>query len=877
MRGKKGNVSGLGQRMGRMLASFSPRPVRLLTTGQRATMFEALESRAMLAVNTWSGTLPAGVTTWNTGDVEQLTGTLTVPVGSTLVIQPGTIVQGGNYAGLSIVVEGTLTAQGTAQNNILFTSSADTAGANSTQGTGSVGQWNGLVFSAGSTGTLDHVRVRYAGGSVAGIVDNDAASLIVTNSVISDAYRAGVRINGGTPTLTGNTFANNGDAAIAMDLASTPIISGSTLTSNGVNGVALDGGTINVNNSWNNPSISYWMWGSVVVAAGKTLTVGAGQVVKSYRYQSYEITVNGTLNADGTAANPIVFTSTDDDTAGGDTNNNGGNSVPAQGQWNGIAFSATSTGNLLDNVQVRYGGGSTTGAIVVNGAPLTLTNSVVSNSYRAGVRINGATPTLTGNTFANNGEAAVAMDLASTPIISGSTLTNNGVNGVALDGGTINANNSWNNPSISYWMWGSVVVAPGKTLTVGAGQVVKSYRYQSYEITVNGTLLANGTVNNPIVFTSTDDDSAGGDTNNNAAGSGPAQGQWNGIVFSATSTGSVLDRVEVRYGAANTLGAIVVTGAPLTLSNSVISNSYRAGVRIDGATPTLTGNTFANNGVTAIAMDLASRPVISGSTLTNNGVNGVALDGGTINANNNWNNPSISYWMTGNVTVAAGKTLTVGAGQVIKAYRFQGVELAVNGTLLVNGTAGAPVVFTTTEDDSVGGDTNNNLANSGPAAGQWNGITFSATSTGSVIDHAEVRYGGGNTLGAIVVTGAPLLLTNSTISDSYRTGVRIEGASPTLTGNTFARNLHSAIHMDMVSTPIITGSTLTSNGANGAVLEGGAISVNTTWNNPSIPYWLSGSVIVAPAKTLTIGAGQVIKWYRYASFELTINGTLLAK
>ena len=52
--------------------------------------------------------------------------------------------------------------------------------------------------------------------------------------------------------------------------------------------------------------------------------------------------VNGTVTAQGTAAQPIIFTSYRDDSADGDTNNDG-TSNGANGDWDKIEFNAGST------------------------------------------------------------------------------------------------------------------------------------------------------------------------------------------------------------------------------------------------------------------------------------------------------------------------------------------------------------------------------------------------------------------------------------------------------------------------------------------------------------------------------------------------------
>src|SRR5207253_3018568 len=110
-----------------------------------------------------------------------------------------------------------------------------------------------------------------------------------------------------------------------------------------------------------------------------------------------------------------------------DAYNDGVNGGGNAGQWDSLQFTSTSTGNVLDHVEVRYGGEGSAGEVLDNGGGLSLTNSTLLSSYNAGIRIAGASPTLTNVVYQNNAIAA-SMDLGSNPAISGVTLTNNNVN-----------------------------------------------------------------------------------------------------------------------------------------------------------------------------------------------------------------------------------------------------------------------------------------------------------------------------------------------------------------------------------------------------------------------------------------------------------------
>src|SRR5206468_3961452 len=110
-------------------------------------------------------------------------------------------------------------------------------------------------------------------------------------------------------------------------------------------------------------------------------------------------------------------------------------------------------------------------------------------------------------------------------------------------------------------------------------------------LTVDGTLIAQGSSGQTIYFTSIQDSSVGG-------GSGtPAPGQWGRILFTSMSTDDVLDHVVVRYGGNNVDAAVEANGAAPTISNSTISDALSYGIRLVGSTATLSGDTFLNNGL----------------------------------------------------------------------------------------------------------------------------------------------------------------------------------------------------------------------------------------------------------------------------------------
>jgi len=188
------------------------------------------------------------------------------------------------------------------------------------------------------------------------------------------------------------------------------------------------------------------------------------------------------------------------------------------------------------------------------------------------------------------------------------------------DGTTIYAGNvsgTWNAAGSPYRIEGDITVPTGQTLTIEAGAVVS---FQSwYSLTVNGTLIADGTPSEPILFTATT--STG----------------WLGIRFVNAPDGSLLDNVIVEKGRAtgadplNKGGGIYIDGSNPTISNSTIRDNFAiysgGGLYLNNSYATLIGNTIINNqagqGGTSNGGGLAiwySNPTLTDNVISGNSV-----------------------------------------------------------------------------------------------------------------------------------------------------------------------------------------------------------------------------------------------------------------
>ena len=148
---------------------------------------------------------------------------------------------------------------------------------------------------------------------------------------------------------------------------------------------------------------------------------------------------------------------------------------------------------------------------------------------------------ITENTFAGNGTYAAYLCCTRSISIFRNTISDYG-GGIYLIG-TMSANTRLgNNPGCPYVL-NNLTVAEGATLTIEPGTVIKG-DIQYGRLVINGALVAKGTEQAPIIFTSLRDDTCEGDTNNDGSKSSPAAGDWDGIFFYNTGNGST--RYNIR-------------------------------------------------------------------------------------------------------------------------------------------------------------------------------------------------------------------------------------------------------------------------------------------------------------------------------------------
>jgi parallel beta-helix repeat protein len=251
---------------------------------------------------------------------------------------------------------------------------------------------------------------------------------------------------------------------------------------------------------------------------------------------------------------------------------------------------------------------------------------------------------------------------------------------------------------------------------------------------------------------------------------------------------------------------------------------------------------------------------------------------GPIGSNTTWTAANSPYVVTCDVTVNAGVTLTVEPGVVVK-FLNTSMTLFVEGTLLADGTETDKIYFTSYADD-VGGDTNGDGSASSPAPGQWDAIRYSASSSGNLLDHSVVRYGGRWGAPNIHSDTASLTIRNSTIAYAGGRGIYLDNAIPNEISNTsFLDNAGEAIFANNLNnngeSTSLAGSTASGNGLNGLVVTGNLSGVPVWQSGELFPIIVRGSLTINETAQLTLSPGTILKMETW-SVNIYVNGSLIA-
>ncbi|MBI5761522.1 MAG: pre-peptidase C-terminal domain-containing protein, partial [Planctomycetales bacterium] len=680
-----------------------------------------------------------------------------VPQGVTVMIDAGAVFKSQGAivdVGTSSVnidrSQSALQVLGTPVNNVVFTSFHDDSLGGNSDGVSTgpaAGHWGGLVFRQDSDSTLagvflnivEQADLRYGGGQV---------SVNSQQQVFNPIHLVHER-----PTISFNTIRFSADAAISADPNSFeetpdrvgPDFHANRLTNNTINGVFVRVQTqlgspvdrLDVSARLDDTDVTY------VVTENLHVNGNAGGAVTVNEQQRLLVTggpTGGSLTL--TFTDPTGITATTAPIAYNAPAGVGINEVQRvtiSGAPTGGFFSLTFGGsttflnynstaaavqNSLEflptigfgNVLVTGGPGPNTPYVVTFRGTLAGTN--VAQMTASGASLTGGSFPAVTVTTTTQGVGSVQAALEALPNI--------GVGNVTVTGGslpnsplTINFAGQFTGRDVTQLTvdatgltGGSSPAAGVTTLTPGglrgrlAGQlvidpgVVVKLLGSRIELERGASqLIAEGTAEKPIQFTSLNDDQFGAGGTFDTGGNGsttPAAADWGGLIFNAVS-GASLDHTHIAYGggtvpiegAFDQFNTIEIHQADVRITNSTLENnasglasSTRNGrgtndsgtIFVRGAQPIIVNNILVNNAGSAISINANSQtsdqhpdsgrttgtiqsfglfddnsgPLVRLNQLENNGINGMRIRGEELTTESVWDDTDIVHVLSQN-------------------------------------------------------------------------------------------------------------------------------------------------------------------------------------------------------------------------------------
>jgi len=308
--------------------------------------------------------------------------------------------------------------------------------------------------------------------------------------------------------------------------------------------VIYKSGTLSVNETWSAGSV-YVVSRGITVPNDVTLTIEAGAIVKFGGGSSIDVS-GGTLHVNGTSTNNVILTSYSDDSVGGDSTGDG-NHTPSIFDY-GAAI--TLDGGSVDVAFAHFYYGQWGMDSITTGGTATFTDSVFEGAggIRSFYPIN-----LERNTFKVVASGAINADYSVD--VTGIILSGPNKN-IFIGSGAqslidtrqakIPAGKIWNVDS-GVTIFANYDFEVNGTLNLGPGALIK-VQGGGDGVTVNngGSLISNGTANDPVTITSYNDDSIGGDSTGNGNGL-PSAGDYNSAIFAQTGSQVNIRNTNIYY------------------------------------------------------------------------------------------------------------------------------------------------------------------------------------------------------------------------------------------------------------------------------------------------------------------------------------------
>ncbi len=470
----------------------------------------------------------------------QVTDTLTADNGAVVTIEPGSVLQFEENAGLEIWSDARLHAAGTADANILFTGAQQTPGF-----------WKGISYNEtnGTENVLDYATIEYAGGDSLGYVEStslavgshdNTVQLSVTNTTIRNGGSVGLYVEDQADlTFENNTITGHAEAAAEVHVEELNHLNATSSYSGNedeADQILVFADTFDEDQMVTKLDVPYFIVDGLY-SETSTMEIEAGTKMIFAENTGVRIWSDARLTAQGSEGSEIVFT--------------GAEETP--GFWQGVMYNESNgTDNVLDHVIIEYGGGEAhpwvdASANLALGSydgstRVAITNTTIQHSGATGLYAEDdiTAPEFENNTLTSNAAGAATVDADSIDLLDSSSTYSGNASGedfVYVFERNYGDDKSMAGIDVPYFL-NDGLYSEESVLTIEPGASLVFNENTSVQIWYDARLDAAGTADEPIVFTAAEE----------------IAGYWRGVMYNESNgTDNVLEHVTIEYGGGEAL------------------------------------------------------------------------------------------------------------------------------------------------------------------------------------------------------------------------------------------------------------------------------------------------------------------------------------
>jgi len=736
-----------------------------------------------------------------------------------LTIEPGVQVRfdAGYSLGIGHTSSGTnfggIVVNGTAESPVIFTANSESP---------VPGYWATICsnnYALPDSVVFNHAIFEY-GGSGNGLFDVIKGNPQFNHCTFRYSASSGLYHTSTTTsaTIQNCSFENNGDYPLVWSPAYVSQIGdGNTYLNNQPNRILLKSITLTEGCTWTDKGIPFEPISNVIVQnqsdplrieAGVSVFFRVGKALLVGSNSSPSIT--GSLQASG-----ATFTAVDSDAG-----------------WNGIAFQSYTQASSLSNCIISEVSAGANSAVYLHCNIFTEINGcTITQNDTYGINLgNGASCSIANTTISNNANAVNISIGDVFRLRSGNSYLNNTTNSIYCRGGGITVPTTWTKQSVpllissNSYFYGSgypeMIIPYGTVIEFAQG--VNFAIGSTTSPTLTGTLHATG-----VTF----------------RGEEANAGYWTGLIFNIYGGSSVLSACIIKDAGFNSAAAIGCNCTNGTITGCTIYNCAGDGIYMNpNCLVSLSGNVIFSCGAYPLSIGANSLRILGANNyFTGNSIDRIEVRAETITTSGTWRNAGVPYLLTGTINIYGDSLphLALQPGVIIMMPDAMVINIGSSSSPTLRGSLAADgVTFTRSSEDAIP-----------------QGLVFQPylVSESCVLSDCIFEYlQQSSQNSAVYVTGSSPSFQSCTFRNNPGGGIVASNtARPVINNCSFLNNGSYPVKTNAPAFDVVSGvgNYFSGNNPDRILISGGTITINSVWDNPSVPVEVTGDISIYAAST----------------------------